>query len=89
MALGESGTRVRGVVIASALRTATVGAVAGVVLAVLISRGLAQFLVGVTGLNVPALAGATIGAFAIVAASAFVPARRASRVDPAVALRTE
>ena len=89
MALGESQTRVRGVVIAAALRTAVVGAVAGVALAVVINRWLAQFLVGTSGLNVPALLGATVGAFAIVAASAFLPARRASRVDPVEALRME
>ena len=89
MALGESATRVRGVVIASALRTATIGAVVGVGVAVMASRWLAQFEVGATGLNVPALVAATFLAFAIVAASAFLPARRASRVDPVVALRTE
>jgi putative ABC transport system permease protein len=89
MALGESATRVRGVVIASALRTAAVGAVVGIGVAVLASRWLAQFEVGPAGLNLPALIGATVAAFSIVGASAFLPARRASRVDPVEALRME
>jgi putative ABC transport system permease protein len=89
MALGESASRVRRLVLASALRTATIGAVAGVGVAVMASRWLAQFEVGTTGVNLPALLLATVLALGIVAASAFLPARRASRVDPVEALRIE
>lgn len=89
MALGETAGRVRRVVIAAALRTALIGALVGIVVAIWASRWLAEFVAGAAGLDVGALAGATIGVFAIVAASAFLPARRASRVDPASALRAD
>ena len=68
---------------------AAVGIVIGVIGAAALSRYLEGLLYGLTPLD-PATFVAMIAAFAAVAALAsYVPARRATRVDPVVALRTE
>lgn len=87
MALGASGRDVRGLVV----RQAVSAALPGIVFGVLLSAGLGLLarsaLFGVGPLDLFAMA-AGIGAIAVVViVAAYVPGRRATRVDPAVALR--
>jgi ABC-type lipoprotein release transport system permease subunit len=65
------------------------GAVLGVAMAALASRGLVSLLFGVDALDPIAFFGAPVLLVATGALAAFLPARRASRVDPASALRAE
>ena len=89
MALGERQTAVQRRIIGSAFRTVLAGTVAGIGLAIAAAQWLARFLVGVDPWNVPALL-ATVAVLSVVAlAAAYIPARRASRVDPLVALRLD
>lgn len=89
MALGATPDRVRREVLGEGLRLASVGLALGFPMAMGLSRFLRGMLFGV-GPGDPmtlAAAGAILLAAALLAAS--VPARRATRVDPIVALRAE
>jgi len=89
MALGADRQSVRGLVMGQGARLVTAGLVLGVVGAVAGARLLSALLFGVRP-NDPATFGAVafgLGAVALLAS--WLPARRAMRVDPIVALREE
>jgi putative ABC transport system permease protein len=73
----------------SGMKLVLIGSVIGIVIAFLAARLLAGLLFNVRALDVTTflLVPAVLVAAAMIAA--FIPARRASRVDPASALRTE
>jgi ABC-type antimicrobial peptide transport system permease subunit len=89
MALGaERGHVVRQVLGQGAAR-AGAGTVAGVVGALALARVLGSMLVGVS-VRDPAVFATVAGVLALVAVvAAWLPARRASRIDPVSALRAE
>ncbi len=71
------------------LSVAAVGMAGGLLLAWLAARAIASGLYGISALD-PAAWGAALTLSLLSAAAAnFIPARRASRVDPSIALRTE
>ena len=77
------------VVLRSTLTIAGLGIVAGLVLAAVLTRPLTPQLFGVSPTDVPTYA-ATAGLLLAVAAfAAFLPARRAARIEPTEALRAE
>jgi putative ABC transport system permease protein len=89
LALGADRSRVLALVLVSGLRLAALGAGIGIAAAAGATRMLRSVLVGVGALDVSTTA---VGVGALIAASAlaaFLPARVASRVDPAVVLRDE
>jgi predicted permease len=93
MALGASRTAVLQMVIAQGLRLASIGLAiglaGGLILAFLAKRVLAKLLFGVSTTD-PITFVAVAGLLALVALLAcYIPARRATRVDPMVALRYE
>ncbi|HET7295429.1 MAG TPA: ABC transporter permease [Vicinamibacteria bacterium] len=89
MALGATRRNVLGLTVGQALRLAAVGLGAGVVLAFGMGRALSSALRGAVAWD-PALLAAVTAALALASlAAAWVPARRAMRIDPAVALRSE
>jgi ABC-type antimicrobial peptide transport system permease subunit len=53
------------------------------------SRFLSSLLFGVTPNNVTTLVGVSIGLIAVALLACYIPARRATKVDPLVALRYE
>jgi ABC-type antimicrobial peptide transport system permease subunit len=89
MALGAERTEVLWGVFRGALRLLGCGIVLGIPAAYAGSRLIASMLFGLTTTDPFTILGATLllGASALLAA--FLPARRASRVDPMVALRYE
>ena len=66
-----------------------VGIGAGIVLALASTRLISSLLFGVGATDPVTLVGATLLLLAVGSAAAFLPARRASRVDPMEALRYE
>ncbi len=89
VALGASGGQVVSMVMRQGLRLAGLGLAMGLVLAMMLKSVLKGFLVGVSTTD-PATLSVTALVLLIVAVFAsYVPARRAARVDPMVALRFE
>ena len=89
MALGAGRANVIGVVLHDALTVVAIGLAVGVPVVFAASRVLTTLLFGVTATDVPTLSAAAAVLVTIGAVAASVPAWRASRVDPVVALRQE
>jgi len=89
MALGASRRDVMGMVVGGGLRLAIAGVLIGAALSAAAGRFLSTLLFGV-GANDPATFTA-VGAVLLITAAfaAWIPARRATRVDPMTALRSE
>jgi putative ABC transport system permease protein len=89
MAMGAQGRDVLGMVVGQGLRLGAAGVAAGAAGALLLTRFLRGMLFGIDSLD-PATfiaMAAVLGGVAVIAA--FIPALRATRVDPIVALRYE
>jgi predicted permease len=89
MALGAQAAQVSRMVVAQSLRLAVLGVALGILAALLSTRVLQSLLFGVSPTNPVLIASAALVLLAVAAAAGYAPARRASRVDPAEALRTE
>ncbi len=89
MALGASARDVQARIIGQTLRLTLIGLVIGAGASLLLARSASGLLFGVTAGDPQTFVG-MIGILAIVALVAgYLPARRASRIDPMVALRAE
>jgi predicted permease len=89
LALGASQASLRRMVFGSAIRLVGAGVVAGVPLAIASGYGLRNVLFGVGPQNPAILAGAAALVIAAGLIAAWLPARRAIRIDPAATLRAE
>jgi putative ABC transport system permease protein len=89
LALGATRSQIRALILGQGLRLLAVGLIIGVAAAIGFSRVLGSFLFEVRAVD-PALY-ALVSIFLAVAAilACWIPARRASRVDPIITLRTE
>jgi ABC-type antimicrobial peptide transport system permease subunit len=89
MALGASRKAVVGQVIGEGIRTAAIGAGVGLVVAFATTRLLRTLVVGVSTTDVLTLASVSFTLMLVALAASYVPARRASRVDPVQAIRAD
>ncbi len=89
MALGAQRGEVRWLVLRQSLHMAMLGIVVGVPSALLLTGLVRKLLYGVKPNDPASLVAAVIVIAAVAAFAAWIPARRASRVDPIVALRYE
>ena len=89
MALGATSSDVGNMVLGQALIVAGAGIMAGLAGALAGSRLLTSMLYGTTSSDPATLGGASVFLFVIATGAAYVPARRATRIDPAKALRAE
>lgn len=87
MALGASGTKLQASIVGHTLSLAAAGMLLGAALSWVAGRALGGMLFGVTPGDPATFAGMVAVLTAVTAAASYVPARRASHVDPAIALR--
>ena len=87
MALGASGVKLQAGIVGQTLTLAAMGMLAGGAISWVAARALGGLLFGITASD-PTTFGAMLGVLtAVAAAASYFPARRASRIDPATALR--
>jgi putative ABC transport system permease protein len=89
MALGAQPAGIRLLVLRQALLPVAIGLIAGAAAAATAGRVLSSLLFEVPSIDPLALGGATAFLGAAAAVAGYLPARRATRVDPVTALRTE
>ena len=89
MALGAQAQRVVALVVAGGTRLVLIGIGVGLPIAIIASRWIRSMLFGLTPTDPLTMAGAIAVLLAAGQVAAYLPARRASRVDPLVALRYE
>jgi predicted permease len=89
MALGAEASAVRGMVVRQGGRVALLGVVIGVLAALALTRYIRTLLFGVEPLDAASFAIVCGVMVAVALIASYLPARRASLVDPATALRSE
>ena len=88
-ALGATSAQILALVLRQGLTLAALGVALGLVGAAAATRGLESLLYGVTSLDPLTYAGVILLLAAVAGAACWLPAARAARVDPTVALRAE
>jgi len=89
MALGAQRSSVYSLVLKEAAWLVSFGILAGIVFSLAVSRLMQTLLFGVRPWDVPTLAGVAVLLAACAFLASYLPARRAAKVDPIVALRYE
>jgi len=89
MALGAQPRQVVGLVLKQGMLLAGVGAIVGILVALPVARMAAGLLYGVSASDPLTYAGITVLLLGVALLACYLPARRATRIDPLVALRVE
>src|SRR5882762_2985961 len=89
IALGAQRGDLLFMVVSNGLKLALMGIALGVGGGLLVARMIASLLYGVTPRDLPTFVGVGVALFAVALAASYIPALRATRVDPMVALRYE
>lgn len=89
IALGASAREVQRRIVGQTLRLALIGLVIGAGASWLLARAVSGLLFGVTARDPQTFLGMVAVLTAVALAAGYLPARRASRIDPMVALRSE
>jgi putative ABC transport system permease protein len=89
LAVGASSGAILRQVLGRAALLIVAGLGVGLVAAVGLTRLISGLLFGVTPLDFPTFAGVSLLLFAVACLASYLPARRATRIDPMVALRDE
>jgi predicted permease len=89
VALGAQRANILGLVTRLGLKLSLAGVAIGAALGIGLTRVIARFLFGVTATDPVTFAAVGLGLLAIGLLACYIPARRASKVDPMVALRHE
>jgi len=89
VAMGAQRWDVQRLMVSHGVRVAAIGAALGALAGLVAGRVLSSLLYGVSPRDPLVLLGAVIVPVVVAALASYLPARRASRVDPVVALRYE
>jgi predicted permease len=87
IALGANPSAVRRLVLTQAMRLVGFGLLLGLGGALLLGRSMASLLYGLSGADAPSLIAASLTLLLVSGLASYLPARRASRIDPAISLR--
>ncbi len=89
IALGAPQASLKGMVVRDGILLASIGVAMGLVAAAGVTRIMASFLYGISAVDPLTYAAVSAGLLAAAAAASYVPAHRASTVNPVDALRAE
>lgn len=89
MALGANRSDILAMVLRESTRVALIGAGAGIVAGLILTRAIRGVLYGVSAYDPISFGGSALALILVALAASYIPARRATRVDPMVALRYE
>lgn len=89
MALGAQRRNVLLLIVGDGMKLAAIGTVIGLAVAVILTRVLGSVVFGVSTTDTLAFAAVAMGALVVALIACYIPARRATKVDPLVALRRE
>ena len=89
MALGATRADIMRLVVGNGMLLTLIGIGIGVAASLLLTRVMASLLFGVTATDVPTFLGVSAVLAAVALVANYIPARRATRVDPVIALRYE
>ena len=89
MALGAGKGDVLKMVVGQGMLLAVFGVAVGLILAFVLSRFLASMVFGVSALDPATFMGVTLLLSAVAFLATYIPAKRATRIDPMIALRYE
>lgn len=89
MALGASASDVRSSILTRTLSLTALGLAAGLILSRALTAAIVNLLYGVTPGDPATFIAMSVLLIAVAAAAGYLPARRASRIDPIIALRAE
>jgi predicted permease len=89
IALGATVGQIRSMVLASTLRLAGVGMLVGTLLSLALSQVIASLLFATSPWDAPAYLGMALGLLLVAVVAGYIPARRASRIEPIRALRAD
>jgi putative ABC transport system permease protein len=89
MALGANQGDVLGLIVGQGMRVVAIGAALGIGLALISTRLISSLLYGVRPTDPATLGAASLGLVVVAFLATYIPARRATKVNPMVALRYE
>jgi len=89
MTLGADGREVMSLLLRQAMRPVVIGALIGIVGCAAVSQVLSKMLYGIGSHDPIAFVGVPVLLLGVALLASYIPARRATRVDPVVALRCE
>jgi len=87
MALGATAGRVQRQVLANTLRLALSGIALGTLIALIVARAIASLLFATSPWDFPSYLGMALALVLVAVVSGYIPARRASSINPMEALR--
>jgi len=89
MALGARASEIQAMMLVQALRPVVIGLAAGILASLALGRVLGSLLFGVSTIDPATILSVTAILSLVAAAASYFPARRATRIDPLLALRYE
>ena len=87
MALGATGGRVQRQVLGNTLRLTAIGIALGTLVAIVVAKAISSLLFSTSPWDWVSYLGMAVAMLFVAAASGYIPAKRASAVNPMVALR--